>query len=51
MVKYGILSTNRHSKLHAVVDCLFFTKIIYLCIEYSVNNYNFKKAKFKFKQT
>ena len=24
MVKYGILSNNRRSKLHAVIDCLFF---------------------------
>ena len=23
-VKYGILSNNRCSKLHAVIDCLFF---------------------------
>ena len=24
MVKYSILSNNRRSKLHAVIDCLFF---------------------------
>ena len=24
VVKYGILSNNRRSKLHAVIDCLFF---------------------------
>ena len=24
VVKYGILSTKRHSNLHAVIDCLFF---------------------------
>ena len=34
MVKYDILSNNRRSKLHAVVDCLFFFSLI--CVSYAV---------------
>ena len=36
MIKYGILSNNRRSKLHAVIDCLFFLSSFdtrYRCVE------------------
>ena len=31
VVKYGILSNNRRSKLHAVIDCLFFSLVVFHC--------------------